>query len=207
MWLRHKWTETRESSYLAHISHALQDEADNFSSSRVDFFISYIGHVGGERLNVPEGEKKERGHHTEIIFLQHSSTWATTHIYTCDYNVSGIVAHLDRDPFHTLLLDKSNPDLEHNLVKNHYNLWLLWTVERSRRICQKYTKVCLSLPACWFQLWFQLASSNLQLLPLIFNSARRIVGREVVCQDDSQQLKPDRVVFAVSVSATKSLVY
>lgn len=205
MWSRHKWTETRESSYLAHISHALQDEADNFSSSRVDFFISYIGHVGGEKLNVPEGEKKKKDTIQKSYFCS-TAVHELQHTYIRDYNVSGIVAHLDRDPFHTLLLNKCNPDLEHNLVKNHYNLWLLWTLERSRRICQKYTKVCLLLPACWFT-WLQLASSNLQLLPLIFNSARRIVGREVVCQDDSQQLKPNRVVFAVSISATKSLVY
>lgn len=81
MWSRDKQTETRESSYLAHISHALQDEADNFSSSRVDFFISYIGHVGGERLNVPEGEKKKKTPYRNHIFAAQQYMSYNTHIY------------------------------------------------------------------------------------------------------------------------------
>lgn len=49
-------------SYIVHFSHVLQDEADNFSGSSIDFFIPHKGHVGGERLDVPENT-----HHTEKI--------------------------------------------------------------------------------------------------------------------------------------------
>lgn len=45
------------------------------------------------------------------------------------------------------------------------------------------------------------------MLPLILDSTRSIVSREVVCQDDSQQLKSDRVVFAICIGAIKSFIY
>lgn len=47
-------TKLGKISYVVCFSHTLQDEADNFSSSCVDVFIPYKGHVAGERLDVPE---------------------------------------------------------------------------------------------------------------------------------------------------------
>jgi len=71
--------ENRESSYTAHFSHALQDEADNFSSSGIDFFKPHKGHVGGEGLDVPENTQ-----HTDFIqeILQRNTKWTTTHMCT-----------------------------------------------------------------------------------------------------------------------------
>lgn len=43
--------------------------------------------------------------------------------------------------------------------------------------------------------------------PRILDSTGRIVGRQVVGQDNSKQLKPNRVVFIIGISATKSIIY
>lgn len=38
------------------------------------------------------------------------------------------------------------------------------------------------------------------------DSTGRVVGLQVVGQDDSQQLQPDRVVFLVAIGATEALI-
>lgn len=48
--------------------------------------------------------------------------------------------------------------------------------------------------------------STPSLSPRISDSTGRIVGSQVVGQDDSQQLKPDRIVFVVAISATESVI-
>lgn len=46
-------------TYIVHLSHILQDEANNFCSSCIDVFVPYKGHIFGERFYVPGKKKKE----------------------------------------------------------------------------------------------------------------------------------------------------
>lgn len=43
-------------------------------------------------------------------------------------------------------------------------------------------------------------------LPVVLDPAGSVIGWKVVCQDDSQQLEPHRVVFAVWVGASESVI-
>lgn len=49
-------------------------------------------------------------------------------------------------------------------------------------------------------------ASGTPVLPAVLDTAGSVVRREVVCQDDSQQLEPHGVVFAVWVGASESFV-
>lgn len=46
-----------------------------------------------------------------------------------------------------------------------------------------------------------------QHLPLVFNSTWDVICRQFIRQNDSEQLKSNRVVFAVWVAATKPVKY
>lgn len=47
----------KKKPYVARFGCIFQDEADDFSCSRVDLFVPDEGHVVGERLDVPENTK------------------------------------------------------------------------------------------------------------------------------------------------------
>lgn len=47
---------------------------------------------------------------------------------------------------------------------------------------------------------------GVELPPGVGDSTGRVVGLQVVGQDDSQQLEPDRVVLLVAIGATEALI-
>lgn len=63
-------------SYIVHVGHILQGEADNFCSSCVDVFIPHKGQVARQRLYIPELKKQQKRMHSEVNFagFQYSYT-------------------------------------------------------------------------------------------------------------------------------------